>query len=427
MLGHGTIGQFAIGEVGPAPTETIGSDKWQPQAVDLHIWTRKYDVIPSDCSGMFVPAPGWVLYPLATTLDLYFAGGLYYSGDLTYPPALSNILTITNSGGYAQNANGLLVNFAGSNVFRVSDQGLLIEQAATNVVLWNRDLTNVVWTASNVTVALNQTGADGSANAASSLTATSGNGTVLQAITLANSARFQSAFVKRITGSGTINMTMDNGATWTAISVTNAYTKLSVPSQTLTNPTVGFQIVTSGDAIAVDFVQNENNAFGTSPIATTTVAVTRNADVITFKNISRFNQQTGTIVTAVISAVTGAPTTKVVLSLDDGTNNNRIQSELTTLTPSRRVVTASVSQISGGSGAVTALTPYKWAFSYATNDVRAVLNGGSVLSAGAVTLPTFTAARLSAVGGGSQLNSYLIRLTYLPVATSTTVLQTLTQ
>jgi hypothetical protein len=54
---------------------------------------------------------------------------------------------------------------------------------------------------------------------------------------------------------------------------------LSIPTQTLANPTVGFRIVTSGDQIAVDFVQNENGAFGTSPIPTTTTAATRAADV----------------------------------------------------------------------------------------------------------------------------------------------------
>ena len=32
--------------------------------------------------------------------------------------------------------------------------------------------------------------------------------------------QFQSAYVKRLTGTGTINMTMDNGSTWTAIPVT---------------------------------------------------------------------------------------------------------------------------------------------------------------------------------------------------------------
>jgi hypothetical protein len=136
-------------------------------------------------------------------------------------------------------------------------KGLLCEPQATNSCLWNRDLTNAAWTKSNVTAAKDQTGVDGVANAASKITATAANGTCLQAITLASSARYQTAFVQRITGSGVINMTMDNGTTWTAITVTSSWQRLEIPTQTLANPTVGFRIVTSGDAVAVDLVQNE--------------------------------------------------------------------------------------------------------------------------------------------------------------------------
>jgi hypothetical protein len=159
--------------------------------------------------------------------------------------------------------------------------GLLNEDARTNVVLWNRDLTNAAWTKTSATAVLDQVGIDGVTNSASSLLATGANGTCLQAITLASAAAFQAAYVKRITGSGVINMTMDNGSTWTAITVTDTvnWARISIPTQTLANPTVGFCIVTSGDKIAVDCVDNENGAFATSAIPTTTAAVTRSADV----------------------------------------------------------------------------------------------------------------------------------------------------
>jgi hypothetical protein len=157
--------------------------------------------------------------------------------------------------------------------------GLLLEGARTNVVLWNRDLTNAAWTASNITPVKDQTGITGVASSASKITATAGNGTILQAITLASSARFQTAYVKRVTGTGVIEMTMDNGTTWTPITVTADWTRVSIPTQTLANPTVGFRIATSGDAIAVDMVQNSNGTFATSSIWTTAAAVTRAADV----------------------------------------------------------------------------------------------------------------------------------------------------
>lgn len=155
---------------------------------------------------------------------------------------------------------------------------LLLEPARTNIVLWNRDLTNAAWTKTNVSAVKDQTGIDGVASSASRITASAGNGTCLQAITLGSSQRFQSCYIKRLVGSGTIQMTTDNGSIWTAVTVTGAWTRVSIPAQTLANPTVGFRIVTNADSVAIDFVQNETSPFATSPIATTTVAVTRAVD-----------------------------------------------------------------------------------------------------------------------------------------------------
>jgi hypothetical protein len=160
--------------------------------------------------------------------------------------------------------------------------GLVLEGARTNVVLWCRKMTDAAWVKTDVTAAFDQVGADGAASSASKLTATGANGTCLQAITLASSARYQSAYVKRITGAGAIQMTTDGGATWTAVTLTSAWTRVTIPTQTLANPSVGFRLVTSGDAIAVDLVQNETGAFASSPIPTTTVAVQRNADALSW-------------------------------------------------------------------------------------------------------------------------------------------------
>jgi len=159
--------------------------------------------------------------------------------------------------------------------------GLLVEAAATNVVLQDRHLATT-WVSTNVTAANTQTGIDGVANSASSLTATAGNGTTCQAITLGSSARFESAYVKRITGTGVVNLSMDNGATYTPITIPVAFGRVSIPTQTLANPEPCFQITTNGDAIAVDVVQNETGSSGaTSAILTTTTSVTRAADSVT--------------------------------------------------------------------------------------------------------------------------------------------------
>lgn len=224
-------------------------------------------------------SPG-IAFPLSgAAIDLWFSRSLIFPSG-----AFTDYLSVSRASvAYANTAAGVLTSF-GNNTLRITDLGLLSEVGATNVALWCRDLTNAVWIKSNVTATLNQTGADGAANSATSLTATAGNGTVLQSITLASSGRIQSAFVKRLSGSGTINMTTDGGTTWVVITPTTSYTQLSIPQQTVTNPQVGFRIVTSGDSIAVDFVQNETQfhaADFTSPILTTTTSATRADDVIT--------------------------------------------------------------------------------------------------------------------------------------------------
>jgi hypothetical protein len=100
--------------------------------------------------------------------------------------------------------------------------------------------------------------------------------------------------VKRVTGSGTINMTQDNGTTWTPITITGSYTQVSIPAQTTTNPVIGFQIVTSGDAIAVDYVMHEEASFpSVSPIYTTTTAVSRSGDSLTYPEAGNASQTVG--------------------------------------------------------------------------------------------------------------------------------------
>jgi len=222
-----------------------------------------------------VGPPSWVIPGL--DIDMNFLTGQYYGGNL------SDLLSVTRAAPattYAENSAGLLVPFT-ANTLRLTNKGLLVEEARTNIVFWNRDLTNAVWTKSNITVAKDQTGADGTANAASSITAASANGTVLQSITFASSSRLQSAYMKRLVGTGNVDMTTDGGTTWTTVSgsINSAgYTSVVIPAQTLANPTVGFRIVTSGDSIAVDFVQNETGALRTSPVANTSGATTRSAD-----------------------------------------------------------------------------------------------------------------------------------------------------
>jgi hypothetical protein len=75
-----------------------------------------------------------------------------------------------------------------------------------------------------------------------------------------------------------------NSSTWSRVQITS----------TLANPSVGFKISTSGNAIDVDCVQNEAGIWATSPIVTTTAAVTRNADSLSYQTASNWSDTAGT-------------------------------------------------------------------------------------------------------------------------------------
>jgi len=139
------------------------------------------------------------------------------------------------------------------------------------------------------------TGLDNVANSASRLTAAANDATLLQLLTAATGTRTTSAWIKRISGSGTVSLTRNGGINWTDITsslVTDTWVPVEVTSDVGANPTVGLKMGTSGDVIDVDCFQDENGSWRTSPILTTTAAVTRNADVLSYA--SAYDNTVGT-------------------------------------------------------------------------------------------------------------------------------------
>jgi hypothetical protein len=239
-----------------------------------------------------MPTPSILLIP-----DRYKAAVLYSQipdsgdGDLTF--ARASVATRVNASG--------LIESVASGVPRLDYTGggcpsLLLEPQRANLALHSRDLTDIVWVKLNVTAAKTAIGADGVASGATTLTASAASGTVLQTIISASSARIFSAYVRRRTGTGTVEITQDNGTTWTAITLTASYQRFLSPTGTITNPIFGFRILTSGDEIDVDFTQQEAGSYATSCIPTLGSSVTRLVDVCNKTGISSLIGQTeGTV------------------------------------------------------------------------------------------------------------------------------------
>lgn len=224
----------------------------------------------------------------------------------------------TSLNGYVSRSTLLAVPYHGLNVdsikcFDTDVNGIAIPENVitgyefnsvdkTNNILYCRDFTNAAWVKTNITAALNQTGICGIAANASLLTASSTNGTVLQALTLKKEYRSSSAYVKRSNGTGSIFFTRDGGTTWidiTSLINSTSFVRVKIEKSTILNPSIGFKIAVSGDAIIVDYVQDEVGTTCSNPILTTSAAVTRVADVLTYTTAGNINDTEGTLLATI--------------------------------------------------------------------------------------------------------------------------------
>lgn len=177
--------------------------------------------------------------------------------------------------------------------------GLTFETAKTNDLLWSRDWSNAAWVKTSMTCARTATGMRNDVNGATLCTATAGSGTVLQTTTTDVTTRNFTFHVKRVTGTGTIEATID-GAVWVDITAglsSSVWKRVGVRetlgctggncivaaglSNGLATRITGIRITTSGDAVAVDFGQLETGLVSSTPIETTTAAATRAVDSAT--------------------------------------------------------------------------------------------------------------------------------------------------
>lgn len=202
--------------------------------------------------------------------------------------------------------------------------GIWKESARNNLVLQSRDLSQAVWSKTNMTCAKTATGMRADANGASTCTASAANGTVIQTTVTAAATRNTSFHLKRRTGTGAVEVTRDNGATWTAVtaslssSVWRRVVSVEVPgcaggncivvsqmTSGIANPSIGLRLATSGDAVDVDFVQDEETAVASTPIATAGTSLSRDIDYIDLPAVISPTASTGISVSVV--GVSGGP------------------------------------------------------------------------------------------------------------------------
>lgn len=145
--------------------------------------------------------------------------------------------------------------------------------------------------------------------------------------------------------------------------------------------------------------QLEAASFASSYIPTTTAAVTRNADVLTYPASGNISDTQGTVYAeAEQSTLSG---NRELVSISDGTTNERYSFYINVSGAARaETVDGGVQQSNvGTANIITVNTAFKAAHSYALNNFAISLNGGSVTTDLSGTLPTVTTIGIGIAAG----------------------------
>jgi hypothetical protein len=268
-----------------------------------------------------IPMPGWWLS--GASVDLDFDSGRYYDSSTANPRAATDFLSCTRASiGYAKTSLGALTSFA-SNQLRITDLGLLVEDARTNNTQYSQQFDNTAWWVSvNAlsVVADATTAPDGTATADKIVEDNTSNQHKLSTFGFSAGSGIAwtcSVYVK--SNGRSIRLTMSSGvsrcsfgfnlstsvitdlseAAWTNRSATmetlaNGWFRVSMTGTKTDGTTIATELYPSNDGITdgvyagdgtsgiyVWGAQIEQGGFVTSYIPTTSTAATRAADAVT--------------------------------------------------------------------------------------------------------------------------------------------------
>jgi hypothetical protein len=213
-----------------------------------------------------------------STLSLDFTTGSL-PGGLTF--TRSTTATYINSSGYVTSA---VINEARFDYTSGILRGLLIEGSGTNLLNWSESFatsggTNNNWADTSITRTTGQTD-PANGTTAIRFTASAGNATVISTAAIGTSAqRTFSVWLRRVTGTGNIQYTTDNGTNWTTQAITSSWVRYAFAATTASQR-VGIRIVTSSDAIEMWGAQLEDGSGASSYIPTGASQGTRAADYL---------------------------------------------------------------------------------------------------------------------------------------------------
>jgi hypothetical protein len=409
------------------------------------------------------------------TLDLQFAGATSLDNRITFTRATT--ATYFNSSGVLSTAASGEARFD-YNPTTLAARGLLIEEQRTNSIRNNTGQGAVAgtpgtlptnWTGGttvdNLTREIVGTGTENGINYIdvrySGTSGAAGNLTVLtfdalNFITAANAQTWTgAAYFKLVAGTLTnvillsltvryndssgLSLTSQNSAftptaslervtnTFTAANASTAFVAATLVANFTNDLPVDF-------TLRIGLPQLEQGAFATSVIPTTTTALTRNADVasMTGTNFSSwYNQSSGSMFVEFSLSQPASGGNQFLVRASDNSYNNAVVDNVAS-TGFVQLVTASGGVFDGSASAavaVSANTNTKFCGAYATNDIAACKDGGTVATDTSATIPT-ALTRFDIGSDHAGVNrvkaGYIRRIAYYPVRLANTTLQALT-
>jgi hypothetical protein len=145
--------------------------------------------------------------------------------------------------------------------------------------------------------------------------------------------------------------------------------------------------------------QLEAGSFASTYTPTTTVAVPRNADVLTYTFAGNASASAGTLYVEIRRNGASGPVT--FLSLNNSISTDYVSLEGFGANIYGAVVTGGVTQALVATTAIGVDTSAKMAMSYAANDVKGCVNAGTVGTDATVTLPSLNLIAIGAVAGSN--------------------------
>lgn len=395
-----------------------------------------------------------------------------YADTLSDSGRPSDLLTVSRaSTKWVTNRSRVLAEVAANTLAYDHDPatgvplGVLIEPAATNLLLRSQELDNASWTKTSSTITANAGVAPDGTTTADKFIPTTSVGSALQAITYgASTAVTYSIFAKAAENTKFIMYLNETGATANRYQATfdlsagsvgatvlnGTYTNGSASIQPMINGwyrctisattgsssagqariiTVSGQTADGVAGILLWGTQLETGSVATSYIPTGASTATRNADSVSIAtSLFPLNAAQGTLYTeASIARVATAAAT--IASLGNGTADERIALVVDSdNSPASIIVDGGTTQAAIDDGSnPAASTVRRQAIAYQANDVAHTYNGGTVGTDTAATLPTVTSFYLGrASAGGSEINGHIRRAAYISRRMTNTELQTIT-